>query len=85
MGTAGYGMLYRRRVVDEKEELNFPGPLVLVLSSVTSGSFRKELKAIAGDSSAKLASGSGESFARVQGLLTCFLALVSSLSRLSSY
>mmetsp|Transcript_13679 Transcript_13679/g.47444 ORF Transcript_13679/g.47444 Transcript_13679/m.47444 type:complete len:265 (+) Transcript_13679:3-797(+) len=29
----GYGMLYRRRVVDEKEELNFPGPLVLVLSS----------------------------------------------------
>ncbi|EKX54012.1 hypothetical protein GUITHDRAFT_100263 [Guillardia theta CCMP2712] len=33
MGTAGYGMLYRRRVVDEKEELNFPGPLVLVLSS----------------------------------------------------
>jgi len=28
----GYGMLYRRRVVDE-QELNFPGALVLVLSS----------------------------------------------------
>eukprot|EP00960_Hanusia_phi_P067748 766691-Hanusia_phi.AAC.10 len=32
MAVAGYGMLYRRRVVDE-QELNFPGALVLVLSS----------------------------------------------------
>lgn len=47
--------------------------------------FSKRVEGVAGDSSAKLASGSRESFARVQGLLTCFLALVSSLSRLSSY